>query len=154
MPRARARVASAILALLAVSLGSLWTYACLAWSLSGTFPAGSSLVESDAVVHLGIVLDLTVLVPLYSVAAVLLWRRLDGGFVLGVVALVAGILHQVSYVVALIFQYVADVPGSVVMDPIEPMIVLLYGVATVLLLRRGRPSQLTDSWGRASDGEA
>lgn len=43
--------------------------------LSGKVPAGSSLVKSVSVVHLGIVLDLTVLVPLYSAAAVLLWRH-------------------------------------------------------------------------------
>jgi hypothetical protein len=49
---------------------------------------------------------------------------------------VAGTLHQVSYVVALLFQYAADVPGSVPMDPVEPAILLLFGTATVLLLRR------------------
>ena len=57
------------------------------------------------------------------------------GFVLAAVALVAGILHQVSYLVALVFQYTAEVPGSVAMDPVEPLILLLYGVATALLFR-------------------
>ena len=132
---ARVRLPAAVLALLALSLGGLWVSACLAYALDGTLPAGSSLVESDTVVHLGIVLDLTVLVPLYLAAAVLLGRRHAWGFALAAVSLVAGTLHQVSYVVALLFQYAADVPGSVAVDPVEPVILLLYAVATVVLLR-------------------
>lgn len=131
-----ARVAAGVLALLAVSLGAMWTYAVVAHAVDGTLPAGSSLVESGTMVHLGIVLDLSLLVPLYAAAAVLLWRRRAWGVVLGALALVAGTLHQVSYVVALLFQYAADVPGSVPMDPVEPVILLLFGIATVLLLRR------------------
>jgi len=130
------RVVVGVLALLAVSLGAMWVYACIAWAVDGTLPAGSSLVESETIVHLGIVLDLTLLVPLYGAAAVLLWRRRAWGFVLAALALVAGTLHQVSYVVALLFQYAADVPGSVLIDPVEPVILLLYVVATALLLRR------------------
>ena len=131
-----ARVAAGVLALLAVSLGGMWIYACIAYAVDGTLPAGSTLVESATVVHLGIVLDLTLLVPLYGAAAVLLWRRRAWGVVLGALALVAGTLHQVSYVVALLFQYAADIPGSVLMDPLEPVILLLYCIATALLLRR------------------
>lgn len=132
----RVRIPAAVLALLAVSLGAMWVYACVAYAVDGTMPAGSSLVESDTVVHLGIVLDLTLLVPLYAAAAVLLWRRRAWGFLLAALALVSGTLHQVSYVVALLFQYAAEVPGSVAVDPLEPMILLLYAMATVLLLRR------------------
>lgn len=132
---ARVRLPAAVLALLAVSLGAMWAYACVAYAVEGTTPAGSSLVESDTIVHLGIVLDLTVLVPLYGAAAVLLWSRRAWGYLLAALALVSGTLHQVSYVVALLFQYAADVPGSVAVDPVEPVILLLYGVATVLLLR-------------------
>ena len=131
-----ARVVAGVLGLLAVSLGAMWVYACIAWAVDGTIPAGSSLVETETIVHLGIVLDLTVLVPLYGAAAVLLWRRRAWGFVLATLALVAGTLHQVSYVVALLFQYAAEVPGSVLMDPVEPVILLLFVVATALLLRR------------------
>jgi hypothetical protein len=130
------RVAAAVLALLAVSLGGMWVYACLAYVVDGTLPVGSSLVESATIVHLGVVLDLTLLVPLYGAAAVLLWRRRAWGFVLAAVALLAGTLHQVSYLVALWFQHAADVPGSVLIDPVEPVILGLYGIATVLLLRQ------------------
>lgn len=135
------RVAAGLLGLLAVSLGAMWVYASIAWAVDGTLPPGSSLVESETIVHLGIVLDLTVLLPLYGAAAVLLWRRRPWGFVLAVLALVSGTLHQVSYVTALVFQYAADVPGSVLMDPVEPVIVLLFVVATVLLVRPPRRAQ-------------
>lgn len=79
-------------------------------------------------------LDLTVLAPLYVGAAVLLRRRAPWGYVLAAVALFAGILHQVSYIVAMPFQVAADIPGATSYDPGEPAIVLLYLVATALLL--------------------
>jgi hypothetical protein len=80
-------------------------------------------------------LDLSLLVPLYLVAAVLLWGRAAWGPVLATIALVAGLLHQVSYLVAMLFQVAADVPGAVAFDPGEPFVVLLYAVPAVLLLR-------------------
>ena len=80
-------------------------------------------------------LDLSLLVPLYAAAAVLLWRRAPWGYLLATVALVAGVLHQVTYVVAMPFQVAADVPDAVLYDPFEPVIVLLYLLATALLLR-------------------
>ncbi len=132
------RVPAVVLGMLAVALGAMWAWASIAWAMDETMPAGSALVESDTVVHLGIVLDLTILVPLYAAAAVLLWRRRAVGLVLAALALVAGTLHQISYVAALLFQHAADIPGSVVMDPYEPVILALYVVATAVLLRRPR----------------
>jgi hypothetical protein len=58
--------------------------------------------------------------------------------VLAAVALFAGLLHQVSYVVAMPFQVAADIPGAVSYDPGEPVIVLLYVAGAVLLLRGAR----------------
>jgi hypothetical protein len=103
--------------------------------VTGDVPVGSALVESDTIVHLGMALDLTLLVPLYGVAAVMLWRRAPWGLVLAAVALFAGFLHQISYIVAMPFQVAADVSGAVSYDPAEPIIVLLYVVASALLLR-------------------
>jgi len=104
---------------------------------TGDVPDGSRLVETTTVVHLGMALDLTLLVPLYGAAAILLWRRAAWGYVLGAIALFAGVLHQVSYVVSMPFQVAADVPGAVTFDPGEPVIVLLYLVGC--LLWWGRP---------------
>jgi hypothetical protein len=136
--RTRVRVVAGILGALAVALGGMWVYAALDNAVNGTVPEGSRLVETETVVRLGMALDLALLVPLYAVAAVLLWRRAAWGYPLAVIALVAGILHQVSYLVAMPFQVAADVPGAVGFDPGEPVILLAYIGAAVLLLSGAR----------------
>jgi hypothetical protein len=138
-PRTRVRGTAAILGVLAVALGGMWIYFAVDNAVTGDVPAGSRLVETDTIVHLGMALDLALLVPLYAVAAVLLWRSAAWGYVLAAVALVAGVLHQISYIVAMPFQVAADIPGAVAYDPAEPVIALLYLVATALLLL-GKPS--------------
>jgi hypothetical protein len=105
----------------------------------------TALVETDAIVHLGMALDLSLLVPLYAAAAVLLWRRAAWGCLLAPVALIAGLLHQVSYIVAMPFQVAAGVPGAGSYDPGEPVIVLLYLVATALLLHGARRTSTAES---------
>jgi hypothetical protein len=148
--RIRARVVAGLLAFLAVALGGMWVYVLLRYSATGDVPAGSALVETDAVVHLGIALDLALLVPAYGLAAVLLWRGRAWGYVISGVVLVSGVLHQLSYVVALPFQVVADVPGAVTFDPGEPLIVLVYAVATALLFWGAGPAKPMDSRFRRS----
>jgi hypothetical protein len=133
--RTRVRPIAAILSTLGVALGGMWIYFAVDNAVTGQVPAGSQLVETDTMVHLGMALDLTLLVPLYTVAAVLLWRRHPWGYVLSAIAVFAGLLHQVSYLVAMPFQAAADIPGAVSYDPGEPPIVALYLVAAVLLLR-------------------
>lgn len=129
------RTIAGILGVLALALGGMWAYFAVDNAVTGEVPSGSQLVETDTVVHLGMALDLSLLVPLYAAAAVLLWRRAPWGYLLATVALVAGVLHQVTYVVAMPFQVAADVPDAVLYDPFEPVIVLFYLVATALLLR-------------------
>jgi len=128
------RLVAVVLGLLAVSLGGMWVAAVVRFAATGQVPAGSALVEPDTVLHLGIALDLALLVPAYALAAILLWRGLSAGFIVAAVVLVAGTLHQVSYLVALPFQAAADIPGAVPFDPLEPVIALLYTAVTVLLL--------------------
>jgi hypothetical protein len=148
-PRTRVRGIASILGALAVALGGMWIYFAVDNAVTGNVPAGSQLVETDTIVHLGMALDLTLLVPLYAVAAVLLWRQAAWGYVLAAVALVAGVLHQVSYVVAMPLQVAANVPEAVTYDPVEPVILLLYLVATALLLRGARRAS-TAQTGRKS----
>ena len=85
-------------------------------------PAGSALVETHSLVTLGIALDLSVQVPGYALASVLLWRRNGWGYVLGAILLTSGVAHQIGYMVALPFQVAADVPGATAFDPAEPVI--------------------------------
>ena len=135
-PGARARGAAVVLGLLAAALGGMWVYFGLDNAVTGDVPAGSQLVETDTIVHLGMALDLTLLVPLYAGAAILLWRSSGWGYVLGAISLIAGLLHQVSYIVAMPFQVAADIPDAVSYDPGEPVIVLAYLLGGFLLLRR------------------
>lgn len=132
------RVAAAVLAVLATALGGMWVYFAIHNAMTGEVPPGSRLVETDTVVHLGMALDLAFLVPWYATAAVLLWRGRPSGYAAAVIALAAGMLHQVSYVIALPVQVAADIPGAAALDPGEPVIVLLYGVGLAVLLT-GRP---------------
>ena len=71
-----------ILAVLGLALGGLWIYHSVNFAATGTLPAGMALVEPDVVVHLGIALDLALLVPAYALAAVWLWRRVPAGYIL------------------------------------------------------------------------
>lgn len=133
--------AAAGLALLALSLGGMWISAALVNAVNETIPAGSRLVETTTVVHLGMALDLAVQVPLYAVAAVLLWRRSAWGYVLAFVALLSGIPEQVSYLVAMPLQVMAGVRGAVAFDPLEPVILVVYALGLVVLLVDTRPAR-------------
>jgi hypothetical protein len=131
---AHSRVAAVLLGVLALALAAMWVVAAVGAAATGDAPAGSALVETDLVVRLGMVLDLALLVPVYVLAALLLWRGRAWGAVLGGVAVVSGLLHQVSYLVAMVFQSVADVPGAQWTDPLEPLIVAVYATALTTLL--------------------
>jgi hypothetical protein len=133
--RTRGRIVAGILGVLTVALAAMWIYFAANNAVTGEVPAGSRLVETDTIVRLGIALDLTLLVPVYAVAAALLWRRAGWGYVLAAIAVFAGVLHQVSYIVAMLFQSAAHVPGAVAFDSAEPVILVLYLVAAALLLR-------------------
>lgn len=133
-PRTPLRLISTFLALLALGLGGMWIYDALRFAVSGQVPAGSGLVETDAMVHLGIALDLSLLVPAYTAGCVLLWRRAAWGYVIAAVVLVSGVVHQIGYLVAMPFQTRAGVPGAAMLDPAEPVIAALFLGATVLVL--------------------
>jgi len=137
-PRTRVRIIAMLLGLLALGLGGMWIFVAVGNAVTGSIPVGSELVETTAIVHLGMALDLSLLVPLYAIAARLVSRRAPWGYVLAMVALLAGLVHQVGYLVAMPFQVAANIPDAVATDPVEPMIVLVYVVAIALLLHGGR----------------
>lgn len=143
--RAPVRTVATILGLMAASLAGMWIAGSLGFALNGTVPDdGNGLVYPIEITHLGYAMDLALLVPAYALAAVLLWRRRPWGHVVGLVALVAGVFTQLTYVAALVFQSRAGIPGAVAFDPFdpfEPVILAAYlGGAGLLLadLRRGR----------------
>lgn len=143
-PWRHARAVAVALGVLAVSLGGMWVAGAVANAVDGTVPVGSRLVEEPSVIHLALVLDLGVQVPLYAAASVLVWRHTGWGCVLAVVALVSGIPEQLSYLVGMPMQVAAGVPGAVSSDALEPVILAFYVVGLVLLvLGSGRVNRPT-----------
>ena len=141
-PKTPRRWIGGFLALLAASLGGIWIYSATQFALTDLMPAGSALVETDSLVKLGMALDLSLLVPGYALAAVLLWRRNGWGYVLAAILLTSGVVHQIGYMVALPFQVAADVPGATAFDPVEPVIAagfLLAALALLASVRRPAP---------------
>ena len=137
-PRTPRRWIGGFLALLALTLGGMWILTSVRFALTGQIPVGSVLVETDSLVHLGIALDLAILVPAYAMAAVFLWRRIAWGYVLAAILLISGVVHQIGYLIALPFQVAADVPGATALDPIEPVIAAGFLIATIALLGSAR----------------
>lgn len=130
------RAAAGLLGFLAVGLGGMWVFYALRFAINGDTPAESELVLPLASTHLGYALDLTLIVPAYAAAAVLLWRRAPWGEVVAPMLLVGGLLQQLTYLSALIFQTRADVPGATAFDPGEPIVIAAYVAALSLVLRR------------------
>ena len=102
--------------------------------LADVMPTGSALVETNSLVKLSMALDLSLLVPGYALAAVLLWKRNSWGYLLAAILLISGVVHQIGYMVAMPFQVAADVPGATAVDPVEPVIAAGFLVAAVTLL--------------------
>lgn len=131
--RTPVRVVAALLAAAGGGLGVMWVFYSLRFAVSGARPAESELVLPLSSVHLGYVLDLGLLVPALLFAAVLLWRRAAWGFVLGSALAVFCLLYQLNYLVALVSQARAAVPGATGFDPAEPVVVAAFGLAAALL---------------------
>ncbi|WP_069169339.1 hypothetical protein [Streptomyces griseus] len=142
-PRTPTRGISALLAVVAISLGGMWGYSAMRYAVTGERPSESALVLPADRVHLAYVLDLGLLVPALLLGAVLLWRRTPWGYVLAPSLLVYLVLYQGNYVTALVFQSRAGIPDSQAYDPVEPYIAGVLLVAAVVMfagLRRPRPS--------------
>jgi hypothetical protein len=132
--RTPVRTVSVLLLLLAVPIGAFWVYFSLRMAVTGQLPADTLLVQAESGLHLAYVLDLTLLVVPYALAAVLLWRRAPWGYVAATVLLVSGLVHQLSYMVALSFQAQEDVPGATAFDPQEPAVIAVFLIALILML--------------------
>ena len=133
--RTPVRLVGGVLVALGLSLAGMWAFAMARALGAGTALAEpSQLIVGASFTHLGAALDLSLLVPGYVLAGVLLWRRAPWGYLLATVLLVAGVLHQLAYMTALLFQGAADIPGATAFDPVEPVIVAAFAVAAALML--------------------
>lgn len=137
--RTPARTVAAVLVILGCALAVMWTIAALNFAVRGVVPGDPSvLVVPPALTRLGAVLDMSLLVPAYIVAGILLWRRRAWGFVIATIVLVSGTLHQVGYAAAMVFQDRAGIPGASY-DAAEPIIFGLFAAGATLLLANVAP---------------
>ena len=135
--RTPARSIGGILLILAATLAVFWSVPALRFAVTGELPReGSMLIVPLEITHLGWALDLSLLVPAYVIAGVLLYRRVPWGFVLATAVLIAGVLQQVDYMAAPVSQASANIPGASGYDPIEPFITAIYLVGATVMLTR------------------
>lgn len=74
--RTPVRLVAGICLLLAATLSAFWSAPSLRFAITGEPPTeGSELIVPLAITHLGWALDLSLLVPAYAAAGILLWRR-------------------------------------------------------------------------------
>jgi hypothetical protein len=133
--RTPARTVGAVLVVLGLTLGAMWAILSLRFAVTDVVPEEpSGLILPTSFTHLGWALDLSLLVPGYVLAGLLLWRRAAWGYVLAALLVVSGTLHQVAYLTALVFQTDAGIPGASAFDPGEVPIVVAFVAAAVLLL--------------------
>jgi hypothetical protein len=138
--RTPVRSIAVMILLLALPLAAMQISGLAGFALTGSVPVEPSrLVVPLEFTRLGAVLDLSLLVPAYLLAAAWVWRRRAWGFLLATIVLVSGALHQVSYMTAMLFQLSAEVPGAA-FDVFEPAIVALFVAASVLLLVNLQPA--------------
>lgn len=137
--RTPVRSIAGMILLLALPLAAIQISGLAGFALTGSVPdEPSQLVVPLEFTRLGAVLDLSLLVPAYLLAAAWVWRRRALAFLLATVVLVSGALHQVSYMTAMLFQLSAEVPGAA-FDVLEPAILALFVAASVLLLVNLQP---------------
>jgi hypothetical protein len=136
--RTPARWISAFLLLVAAVLGGMWIFSSLRFAATGELPEG---IMPAAGVHLVYTLDLALVVPSLALAGVLLWRRTAWGWVLGAVLSVYGLIYQLNFMSASVFQANAHVAGAAAFDPLEVPLVAGFLVSAVLLLRAAPPER-------------
>ena len=139
-PGTPVRAVAVILLVLGVPLAAIQVSGLAGFALTGAVPhEPSQLVVPLGFTRLGAVLDLSLLVPAYLLAAVWLWRRRAWGYLVATLVLVAGFMHQVSYITGMLFQIAADIPGAA-FDPFEPFVVGLFATGGGLLVGNLRPA--------------
>ena len=139
--RTPARAVAVIMLLLGLPLAAFQLSGLAGFAVTGVVPQEpSQLVVPLVFTRLGAVLDLALLVPVYLLAAVWLWRRPSWGYLLASVVLVAGFVHQLSYMAGMASQRTAAIPGAA-FDPVEPLIDALFAAGAGLLLANLRAAQ-------------
>ncbi|SPL98934.1 Function Code:14.00 - Unknown [[Actinomadura] parvosata subsp. kistnae] len=135
--RTAMRWVGGLLLLLAVTLTGMYGVSLVRLAVTGA-PPMDVLPLPQAQVHLGMALDLTMVVPTLVLAGVLLWRRTAWGYALGVATCVYVGAYQLNYLMARYFVAQAGVPGVAYAEPLDLLIpaLLLTGVLALVGHRR------------------
>jgi hypothetical protein len=93
------------------------------------------LIDAGGSTHLVAALDLTLLVPLYVIGAVLLWRGQNWGTIISGGMLVQATLVTVGLTITSPVQAAAGVQGAFTMLPLWGAMGMCFLVAAILLFR-------------------
>jgi hypothetical protein len=147
---ARARVPvrwiSVLLLLQAAAIVVLYSVSAVRFAVTGQQPSDVLPMPPERV-HLAYALDLTVLAPAVTVAAVQLWRRTAWGYAFGTAACLAVGVYQLNYIIQKTFVAGAGVAGVTPFDPRDlpvPAVLLTSAAVLLLGLRRARTRSTPD----------
>jgi hypothetical protein len=134
-PRTPARPVAALFGLVTAVLGGMWGMAILRQAFTGHLPADPA---GPAGLHMVYATDLTIFVPTLGVAAVLLWRRTNWGYVLGTVMATTSAAYLLNLAAAAYFQSRAHVAGIAAFSPLTAVLVLSFAAAAAAMLTGAR----------------
>jgi hypothetical protein len=128
---------SIFMILLALTLGAAWISQWVFFVITGETP--QIMINLDSINNLVASLDLTLVVPLFFVAAFYLWKSKPIGYVLTIMLNVKGFVYNLILIFGSIIQAKAEVKG--VMDLVPLWVILCIGClcSFVVLLINMRP---------------
>jgi len=121
------------MALTGVGLAFAWIAQWAAYVFAGTVPS-----IGEGPFRLVAAMDLSLMVPLFVVGAVLLWRRADRGFVLAAVAIIQGAAYTLGLALASFVGGLRGIEGLMEQVPVWAVWTLAGVAAAVALLWRVR----------------
>ncbi|WP_092542082.1 hypothetical protein [Actinoplanes derwentensis] len=148
-PRVPVRWISVLLVLPAAAIVVLYSVSSVRFAITGQQPSDVLPMPPERV-HLAYALDLTLLVPAVTVAAVQLWRRTAWGYALGTAACLAVGVYQLNYIIQKTFVAGAGVAGVTPSDPRDlpvPAVLLTSAAVLLLGLRKAQTRSAPDSTG-------
>ena len=133
--RTPVRGVAAYMAFTGVGLSFAWIGQWAAFVFGGTVPS-----IGEGPFRLVASMDLSLMVPVFCVGAVLLWRRHDWGFALAAIAIVQGATYTLGLTASSVVGGLRGVAGAMEQAPVWAVWTLAGVAAAVALLRRVRPA--------------
>ncbi|HOT97114.1 MAG TPA: hypothetical protein PLG50_09665 [bacterium] len=130
MPR---KSIATVLFLNAAVLGVMWIGQSLHYITSGELP--QLIGDTGGVTNMVAVYDLSMIVPLYILGGIWLWRSRPWGYVVSAIMLIQSTLITTVLVVAAPFQAAAGVPNAWMMVPLWALMGVSFLAASIILLK-------------------